>query len=112
MRNREKFDCLIFMASVRKMANAPVIPTPGARVFLGLLRLNGEDFVRGAYRAIFEREVDPAGMRVYLPSANSLYGKVHTLAKLLTSPERGAAPMWQMTFKRRLKILARGIARK
>lgn len=96
MRKAEKFNCDIFMAAIRKMANTPVADPPRGKDLYSLLKLEGEAFVREAYRCILNREADPVGLRCYLPASRKLRGKTKILLLLLMSPERGALPVWQL----------------
>lgn len=108
----EKFDCNIFMASLRKMLNEPPPETPTMHSLLKLLNLEGEAFLQAAYRLIMGREADPAGMRGYASFANSRAGRLRVICALLVSPERGSAPIWLVRTLRRTARLARSFRRR
>lgn len=95
----KRFDSDIFMASLRKLLDEPAPASPDIRTLLGLLTLEKEEFLRQAYRLILQREVDPAGLRGYAASANSMPGRIKVVCALLLSPERGKAPLWQIKAK-------------
>lgn len=96
------------MASVRAEAGEnPALSGP-LRQTRRLLRMEGGDFVREAYRIYLGREADPAGIGAYAPRAGHLPGRITILAALALSPERVCLPGW---LRASLRIAARACRR-
>lgn len=57
-----------------------------------LLRRDGRDFVRGAYRMALQREADPEGMRTYLALLDSGRSRQNLLKDILDSNEARTLP--------------------
>lgn len=92
-----KFDVQIFMAAVRQEAGETPVRGTSLAMARKLLRLEGEEFLRQAYRAILGREIDRPGLDAWRSQADSMAGKIRILGSLWLSPERVYLRPWQRT---------------
>lgn len=92
------FDIRQFMHNVhREAGDTAFIASASWAELPDLLRLQGDTFVRAAYRFILGREADTAGLSQYRVRAESLPGKLRILLSLYCSPEHGRVAAWKYT---------------